>query len=130
MTDINLKYFSRAELQCKDSGELRLAAGFGEFLDRVRTAWGRPLIVNSCCRSMAHNKTIGGAENSYHIYDHPGRVFGTCAVDFAIPAHERRAFVAMLLEMFPDVSVGVAKTFIHCDLRRHYDGSPATLFVY
>ena len=129
-TDIGLKYFTRAELQCKGSGKFKLADGFGEFLDRVRDAWGKPLTVNSCCRCMAHNQAEGGAKNSYHLLDHPSRAFGTCAVDFAIPAHERRAFVVMILTKFPDASIGVAKAFLHVDLRTKYDGSPATLFTY
>jgi hypothetical protein len=130
MTDIGLKYFTRAELACKGSGEFRLAPGFGEFLDQVRAAWGKPLTVNSCCRSMAHNAAEGGVKDSYHLCDHPTRKFGTCAVDFAIGPTDRRAFVAMMLAKFPDVSLGIAKTFVHCDLRAKYDGSPATLFTY
>jgi len=107
-----------------------LADGFGDFLDNVRSVWGKPLIVNSCCRSMAHNQAEGGAKNSYHLLDHPGRKFGCCAVDFAIGAVDRRAFVAMILAKFPETSIGIAKTFIHLDLRHEYDGSPATLFTY
>jgi hypothetical protein len=98
-TDINLKYFSRSELQCKGSGEFRLAPGFGEFLDQVRDTWGKPLTVNSCCRSMTHNEAEGGAKNSYHLLDHPTRKFGTCAADFAIGAADRRAFVAMMCKL-------------------------------
>ena len=130
VTDIDLIYFTRAELACKGSGEFRLADGFGDFLDNIRGAWGKPLIVNSCCRSMAHNQAEGGAKNSYHLLDHPGRSFGTCAVDFAISAHDRRDFVALILEKFPTASLGIAETFVHVDLRHDYDGSPPTLFTY
>jgi hypothetical protein len=129
-TDIGLLHFTRAELACKSSGQFRLADGFGEFLDEVRDAWGKPLAVNSCCRSMAHNQAESGVKDSYHICDHPTRKFGTCAVDFTIGAAERRAFVAMILAKFPDASLGIAQTFMHVDLRQRYDGAPATLFTY
>jgi hypothetical protein len=97
-TDIGLKYFSRAELACKETGVLKLADGFGPWIDSIRMCWGKPLKPTSCCRSLEYNAKVGGAKNSFHIYNHPDRAYGTCAIDFAmIEAEERRNFVKMLL---------------------------------
>lgn len=129
-TDIGLLHFSHAELACKGTGIVKLAEGFGQWIDEIRISWDKPLTVNSCCRSVEHNKAVGGVPNSYHLFDLPGRDFDTCAVDFAISANQRREFVAMILRKFPDASIGIAKTFVHVDRRNHYDGSPPTLFTY
>jgi len=130
-TDIGLRYFTNAELACKESGKLVLAPGFGEWLDDIREQWGQPLKITSCCRSLVYNAKVGGRPNSYHIYNHPDRDFGTCAADIAITAGmERRAFIEMLLKNFDDCSIGVNSKFIHIDRRTHYDGSGEVLFTY
>lgn len=36
-------------------------------VNRLRTAYGKPMIVNSGYRPAAYNKSIGGAPNSAHI---------------------------------------------------------------
>lgn len=123
------EFFTWDELRCNGSGVVKLAPGFAEMIDNIRKGWG-PLTVNSCCRSMQYNAKVGGAKSSYHIYDHPARSYGTCAIDFSMPAFRRREFVKYLLDNFPDASIGVAKTFIHVDFRTVYDGKPATLFTY
>ena len=36
-------------------------------LEKIRTALGKPIIINSGIRCVAHNKKIGGVKNSQHI---------------------------------------------------------------
>lgn len=125
------KYFTPDELKCKGTGVVRLANGFEEWINSIREVWGKPLTVNSCCRSLDYNKKIKGAKDSYHIYNHPDRSYGTCAIDLDIKGGiERREFIKMLFNHFPDASIGVNKAFIHVDRRAYYDKTDPLLFTY
>ena len=46
-----LDHFSRSELACPTTDELRLASGFGEALERLRVELDAPIYLNSACRS-------------------------------------------------------------------------------
>jgi len=64
-----LDHFSGSELACPTTGEVRLAAGFGEALERLRVELDEPIYLNSACRSPAHNAKINGHPRSLHLYD-------------------------------------------------------------
>ena len=53
-----LDHFSRSELACPTTDELRLASGFGEALERLRVELGKPIYLNSACRSPQHNAKV------------------------------------------------------------------------
>lgn len=125
-TDIGLKYFTRRELQCKGSGIFRLADGFGDKIDELRLAWGKQLVVNSCCRSKAYNASVGGHPHSLHVADLPyWPTNGTCAIDIADTSKDFRDLAWEL-----GFSLGLGNTFTHCDLRVIYAGLPQTKFSY
>lgn len=42
-------------------------AGIAELADEVRGAFKSPLIILSAFRSVAYNRRVGGARNSYHL---------------------------------------------------------------
>ncbi len=97
LTDIGLRYFSRKELQCKHCGVFQLSPpkggypGFGNRIDGLRAAWGKPLKVNSCCRCFIHNAASGGHPRSLHVCDTPSwPTNGTCAIDFSETSEEFR----------------------------------------
>ncbi|MDP6254135.1 MAG: hypothetical protein QGG45_05540 [Alphaproteobacteria bacterium] len=46
-----LDHFSRSELACPTTDELRLATGFGEALERLRVELDAPIYLTSACRS-------------------------------------------------------------------------------
>lgn len=137
-TDIGLQYFSRKELQCHQSGGFQLQPenkpvdypGFGARIDELREKWGKPLIVNSCCRSAAYNATLDeSSPHSLHVWDTPfyahlGQV-GTCAIDIAETSQEFRDLAWSL-----GFSLGMGKTFTHCDDRYKVIGLPQTKFYY
>lgn len=128
---MSLIYFTDDELRCKGSGVVHLAEGFGAKLDEFREHLGRPMYLNSACRSYAHNIRVGGHPNSAHIYDHPKRTFkGSYAVDVRCTDGQHRAELiktALLLGW----SVGVNKTFIHLDRRTDYfPEMKQTVFMY
>lgn len=124
-------YFTDKELACKGTGTTWLAKGFGDKLDELRHAYGKPMRVNSACRSMKHNAAIGGHPNSAHIYDHPDRDFrGSYAVDIhCVDSGARAALVDIAMDK--GWSVGINKTFVHLDRRSDYfpNLKPA-LFLY
>lgn len=122
--------FTHAELACRATGVVKLAPGFPEHLVALRLAWARPMIVNSCCRSRAHNAAEKGHPNSLHVYDAPHwPTGGTAAVDFRVTdggVARELAILAFNLGW----SVGVPKAgFLHLD-RREIAGLQPALFGY
>lgn len=111
------KYFTDEELWSNDNRVVKLDPRFDEALLKFREKVGFPLYVNSCCRSVAHNKHIGGAKNSYHLYEgvNDGRK-GTLAIDLHVTDGAKRAImIETALKL--GFSVGTYKNFIHIDLR-------------
>lgn len=110
-------YFTFDELACKATKKVQLAKGFGEKLIDLRIAYGRPMIVTSCCRSREHNKNVGGNERSLHVYDSPfWPTGGTCAIDIAITDPARRADLTVHA-LQTGWWVGFNEKFLHLDRR-------------
>lgn len=59
--------FSPEEMACRGTGELVIDEHAMECLQKLRTLLGRPFIVNSAYRSVAHNRRVGGAKASKHL---------------------------------------------------------------
>ena len=55
-----LDHFSHLELACPTTDQVRLAAGFGEALERLRVELEEPIYLTSACRSPLHNAKING----------------------------------------------------------------------
>ncbi len=125
-------YFSKEELQCKGEDNLyMLAPGFLDKLNLLRETFGKPLIVNSCCRSFSHNEKIGGHPRSFHVATNPHNTGGTCAIDIArhnlsLLEQEKLIFLAAASCW----SVGLGSTFIHLDRRIDYTNFPQVCFGY
>lgn len=110
-------YFTEQELKCKGSGKLILAPGFGEKLVDLRIAFGRPMVVNSCCRSKAHNAAVKGNPRSLHVCDEPyWPTKGTCAIDIGTTDPIYRAQLTRLA-LEKGWSVGFNAAFLHLDRR-------------
>jgi hypothetical protein len=126
-----MKYFTEKELAAKDTGICKLSAGFGDRMDALREEWGKPLIVNSCCRTKQHNKAIGGSPKSLHVYDEPYHpTGGTCACDFRLmpTTEENEKFAHLALDM--GFSVSYEKGCIHVDDRTRVLGIPKIRFIW
>jgi hypothetical protein len=125
-----LNHFSLSELACPTIGELRLASGFGEALERLRIELDAPIYLNSACRSPSHNTKVRGHPRSLHLIvnDH-WAAGGTCAVDVVATDGQYRAkLIAQALDQ--EWSIGVASNFIHLDRRSRYCGLPQVLYYY
>jgi hypothetical protein len=126
------KNFSINELRCKGSGLLILAPGFGEELQALRDAFGKPMTINSACRSLLYNKQISGHPRSLHICDYPPHeTGGCCAVDVATAVRPKE-YREELQQLAWDRgwSIGLGNTFLHLDLRIRYTKLPKAMFVY
>ena len=77
-----LDHFSRSELACPTTDQVRLASGFGEALERLRVELDEPIYLTSACRSPMHNAKVKGHPRSLHLVvnGHWG-TGGCCAVD-------------------------------------------------
>jgi len=124
-----LEYFTDEELSCPLTGEIRLADGFGAWLDALRDDCGFAMPLTSCCRSMAHNRAINGHVRSLHMFDNSYHETDTCAVDVGMSNGIRRAAL-ISKALARGASVGVASSFIHIDRRTEYTGLPQVVFHY
>jgi hypothetical protein len=87
-----LDHFSRSELACPMTDELRLATGFGEALERLRVELDAPIYLSSACRSPSHNAKVGGHPRSLHLtVNEYWGTGGCCAVDAVATDGEYRA---------------------------------------
>lgn len=107
--------FTPEELACKCNGrhcggEYYHDPNFLDLLQALRIRWGAPLIVNSGHRCVAHNKAVGGAKNSRHIFI--AADIRTTGYDLA----ERRQLYALATAV-GFTGIGRAKTFLHVDNR-------------
>lgn len=102
-------HFSHAELSCKCcdvmGADWRLLQG----LEALRSAYKKPIPINSAFRCPTHNRAIGGVANSQHV---EGRA-ADCAV---VGGTNRYRFIALAMRL-GFRGIGVYREFVHIDLR-------------
>ena len=125
-----LDHFSHSELACPTTDQVRLAAGFGEALEKLRIKLDAPIYLTSACRSPMHNAKVGVHPRSLHLIvnGHWG-TGGTCSVDVVANNGEFKAKL-IILALDQEWSVGVASNFIHLDQRTRYCGLPQVVYHY
>jgi len=105
------KNFTRKEFACK------CGCGFSspdpiivEVVQFVREYFNKRTSLNSSCRCKSHNKSVGGAENSTHLYG--------LACDIDVDGVEPATVYRLLDKTFPDkFGIGQYKSFTHVDIR-------------
>jgi zinc D-Ala-D-Ala carboxypeptidase len=104
------KYFKTEEFTCKETGENRIQEDFIRALDDLREACGFPFVINSGYRSPEHsverNKASGGGTHTKGI-----------AADIAVANGNQRFVIVQKALELGFSGIGVAKTFIHVDIR-------------
>lgn len=104
--------FKIKEFACKDgSDKILVDCELVEKLQIMRKHFGRPLIINSAYRTIEHNKAVGGACDSRHL-------FGTAA-DIYISGVTMKE-IADFAKAIDFRGVGTYKNFVHVDVRANY----------
>ena len=105
-----MTYFNKKEYACQcRCGLDTLDDKFLEKLNQLRQKLGTPIIINSGCRCVSHNKKVGGSSTSDHLPDAQGSCHG---VDIScVTSNQRYAIIKEAVKIFN--RVGIAKTFIH-----------------
>ena len=106
MTQWRWKYFTRDELKCKGDGTFVANDDALDKLERLRELMGVPLTINSAYRSPAHNRKIGGADNSMHVQ---GRAF-----DISINGVNPKTLYRCAIQA-GFTGFGFYRTFLHVD---------------
>jgi hypothetical protein len=127
-------HFTDTELECRDGcGYGRQAAdyapGFLDYLEVLRTIYGRPIYPTSGARCTDHNRAVGGRPQSAHTragaldisadngYDRHGlAVAHILAVAVTLGRLELADAVTLAEELaHHGGGLGIAKTFVHVD---------------
>ena len=108
------KFFSANEFECScmKCDEQKIDEKLIEKLDEVREKYGKAVRVNSGYRCPAHNKAIGGKENSSHM--------SGLAADIApvlLTLDELDNLYEICYNVFDNIGDGRLKRFIHVDTR-------------
>jgi len=101
--------FSPAEMACRGDATLMIDPAAMDRLQALRTAIGKPMIVLSAYRSPAHNKAVGGAKHSQHLY---ARAF-----DISMANHDPESFEqAARAAGFTGFGFYPRQNFMHIDI--------------
>ncbi len=91
------------------------AAELAAFLERVRSRFGKPVIITSGYRPPEVNRSVGGASGSEHLYDAPS----VGAVDFYVDGAPIKVVQDWCDQEWPySVGYGAPKGFVHIGIRR------------
>ena len=110
MGDIS-KNFDRSEFACSCGCHFNTVdAKLIEMVQAARERFG-PIRINSACRCEAHNRKVGGAENSQHKL---GRAADIVPLTQAVTIDRLFKFFD---ENYPNSGLGAYNTFLHVDSR-------------
>ena len=109
LTNSGLKHFSIEEFNCKETGENKMSPNFLIMIDRLREACGFPFVITSGYRSMKHSVEAVKDNVGYHTKG--------IAADIAVSNGVQRYTIVEKAIELGFKGIGVAKGFVHVDLR-------------
>jgi zinc D-Ala-D-Ala carboxypeptidase len=116
-----MKYFDISEFDCKHTGRNEMQEHFLQALDELRERCGFPFKVTSGYRDPSHPVEARK--------ERPGTHTKGIAADIEVAdGIQRRKVVEEALKMGFG-GIGVAKTFIHVDARKHLE-NPMVMWAY
>lgn len=115
-TEANVKaseHFKVKEFACKDGSKIVLIHDYLlDALEQLRKALNNsPITINSGYRTYTHNKAVGGASASYHLYG--------LAADIVVPGWTPLQVAQVADALFPDwAGIGLYNGYVHLDGRK------------
>ena len=106
---MSYKYFSIEEFNCQQTGENEMVEEFIHRLDELREACGFPFKITSGYRSPSHSIEARKAK--------PGTHAQGIACDIAVSGGAQRHTIIKEAMRLGFTGIGVAKTFVHVDIR-------------
>lgn len=103
--------FSVNEFACKDRSDVVfISPELVQILQKIRTHFGRAVIINSAYRTPTYNKKVKGSTYSQHCYG--------AAADIYIAGINPKTVAAYVETLMPDKGgIGVYSNFTHIDVR-------------
>lgn len=103
--------FKVKEFACADGSDpVFIAPKLVTILQKIRKNFGKPVTINSGFRTATHNKKVGGAAQSQHLY-------GTAA-DIVVQGVSPKTVAAYAEKLLPGTGgIGIYDNFVHVDVR-------------
>lgn len=107
-----IRYFKLAEFSSPDEpgSGAKMDSAFMERLDLLRADIGRPLVVTSGYRTVAHNREVGGKRNSEHRKG--------LGADLQCASSRKRFLIIEAACRLDFRRIGIAKNYIHLGMSR------------
>ena len=106
------KNFRVREFRCQDGSDVVfIESDLVDILQKIRDHFGKAVTINSAFRTFSHNKKVGGATYSQHLY-------GTAA-DIKVSGVAASAVADYVETLMPSTGgIGRYSTFTHVDVRK------------
>jgi len=107
------EYFTREEFACKcGCGYATVDVDLLVVLEDVRTYFDSPVTINSACRCVSHNHSVGGSTKSKHLQG--------LASDIVVRDVNPERVYDYLYNKYPNSKgLGSYDTFTHIDVRSY-----------
>jgi len=104
--------FKVREFACQDGSDvIFISTTLAQVLQQIRTHFGRAVTVNSAYRTPQHNRKVGGASNSQHLYG--------LAADIAVQGVAPGQVADFAETLLPNTGgIGRYAGFTHVDVRK------------
>lgn len=106
------KNFRVREFRCQDGSDVVfIESDLVDILQKIRDHFGKAVTITSAFRTASHNKKVGGATYSQHLY-------GTAA-DIKVSGVTASAVADFAETLMPNTGgIGRYSTFTHVDVRK------------